>query len=158
MAPTRWVTARFTSCTQRVGGLHNFQLFYAVFAGANALRLLAQKKRLKSPTGDFNPFLELAKLCQWNTMRVYKCKYRCVMATINIRLNDDLKERSYAALEKLGITPSELLRQTLEYVAQREKLPFKSVLLTSEDEALIAVAKARLADPKTGVKVSLDDL
>ena len=48
------------------------------------------------------------------------------MATINIRVNDDLKERSYAALEKLGITPSELLRQTLEYVAQREKLPFKS--------------------------------
>lgn len=36
-------TARFTSCTQRVGGLHNFQLFYAVLAGANALRLLAQK-------------------------------------------------------------------------------------------------------------------
>lgn len=80
------------------------------------------------------------------------------MATINIRVNDDLKERSYAALEKLGITPSELLRQTLEYVAQREKLPFKSVLLTSEDEALIAVAQARLADPKAGVKVSLDDL
>ena len=80
------------------------------------------------------------------------------MATINIRVNDDLKERSYAALEKLGITPSELLRQTLEYDAQREKLPFKSVLLTSEDEALIAVVQARLADPKTGVKVSLDDL
>ena len=47
------------------------------------------------------------------------------MATINIRVNDDLKVRSYAALEKLGITPSELLRQTLEYVAQSEKLPCK---------------------------------
>lgn len=80
------------------------------------------------------------------------------MGTINIRVDDDLKVRSYAALEKLGITPSELLRQTLEYVAQREALPFKSVLLTSDDEALIAVAKARLAEPKTGVKVSLDDL
>ncbi|MDC9519454.1 type II toxin-antitoxin system RelB/DinJ family antitoxin [Pseudoalteromonas sp. Angola-22] len=56
------------------------------------------------------------------------------------------------------MTPSELLRQTLEYVAQREALPFKSVLLTSDDEALIAVAKARLAEPTTGVKVSPKDL
>ena len=80
------------------------------------------------------------------------------MGTINIRVDDDLKVRSYAALEKLGITPSELLRQTLEYVAQREALPFKSVLLTSDDEALIAIVKARLAEPKAGVKVSLNDL
>ncbi|AEF05114.1 MULTISPECIES: type II toxin-antitoxin system RelB/DinJ family antitoxin [Gammaproteobacteria] len=80
------------------------------------------------------------------------------MGTINIRVNDELKARSFAALEKLGVTPSELVRQTLEYVAQREKLPFKSVPLTSEDEVLIAVAQARLADPEAGVKVSLDDL
>ena len=80
------------------------------------------------------------------------------MGTISFRVDDDVKKRSYAALEKLGITPSELLRQTLEYVAQREALPFKSVLLTSEDEALINVAKARLAAPKVGVKTSLDTL
>lgn len=80
------------------------------------------------------------------------------MGTINIRIDDELKTRSYAALEKLGVTPSELLRQTLEYVAQREVLPFKSVLLTSEDEDIIALVKARLADPKDGVRVTLDDL
>ena len=80
------------------------------------------------------------------------------MGTINIRVDDGLKARSYAALEKLGVTPSELLRQTLEYVAQRGALPFKPVLLTDEDEALISLAKARLAEPLPGVKVSLDDL
>lgn len=80
------------------------------------------------------------------------------MGTISFRVDDDVKKRSYAALEKLGITPSELLRQTLEYVVQREALPFKSVLLTSEDEALINVAKARLAAPKVDVKTSLDTL
>lgn len=33
------------------------------------------------------------------------------MGTINIRVDDGLKARSYAALEKLGVTPSELLRK-----------------------------------------------
>ncbi|UCX05876.1 MULTISPECIES: type II toxin-antitoxin system RelB/DinJ family antitoxin [Shewanella] len=80
------------------------------------------------------------------------------MGTINIRVDDELKTRSYAALEKLGVTPSELLRQTLEYVAQRGVLPFKPVLLTDEDQALLELAKARLADPQPGVKVTLDDL
>ena len=32
------------------------------------------------------------------------------MGTISFRVDDDVKKRSYAALEKLGITPSELLR------------------------------------------------
>lgn len=79
------------------------------------------------------------------------------MASINIRIDDDLKLRSFAELEKLGITPSELLRQTLQYVAERGRLPFKPVLLTDEDEALIAVVTERLANPQR-VKVSLDDL
>ncbi|MEE1982848.1 type II toxin-antitoxin system RelB/DinJ family antitoxin [Shewanella xiamenensis] len=35
------------------------------------------------------------------------------MGTINIRIDDELKERSFAALEKLGVSPSEALRQTL---------------------------------------------
>ena len=55
------------------------------------------------------------------------------------------------------MTPSELLRQTLEYVVQSGKLPFKPVLLTEEDAELISIAKARLASPQL-VKVSLDDL
>jgi RHH-type rel operon transcriptional repressor/antitoxin RelB len=80
------------------------------------------------------------------------------MGTINIRVDDELKERSFAALEKLGVSPSEALRQTLEYVATRGTLPFKPVLLTDEDEALIALVKERLASPQKGIEVSLDDL
>ncbi|CNF14581.1 bifunctional antitoxin/transcriptional repressor RelB [Yersinia bercovieri] len=79
------------------------------------------------------------------------------MGNINIRIDDDLKDRSYAVLEKLGVTPSDLLRQTLEYVAQSGKLPFKSVLLTDEDQALVAIVRERLANPQP-VRVSLDDL
>ena len=39
------------------------------------------------------------------------------MASINIRIDDDLKARAYLELEKLGVTPSELMRQALQYVA-----------------------------------------
>ncbi|MBL6985328.1 MAG: type II toxin-antitoxin system RelB/DinJ family antitoxin [Candidatus Thioglobus sp.] len=79
------------------------------------------------------------------------------MGTINIRIDDELKARSFASLEKLDITPSELLRQTLEYVAQNGKLPFKPVLMTDEDAELIAIVKERLKNPQV-LKVSLDDL
>jgi RHH-type transcriptional regulator, rel operon repressor / antitoxin RelB len=80
------------------------------------------------------------------------------MSNINIRIDDDLKNRSYAALEKLGIKPSELLRQTLEYVAESGKLPFKQMLLTEEDAGLMDIVRERLASPQPGVKVTLDDL
>jgi len=79
------------------------------------------------------------------------------MASINIRIDDDLKARAYHELEKLGVTPSELMRQTLQYVAERGQLPFRPVLMTEEDEALVEEVRARLAAPQR-VKVSLDDL
>lgn len=79
------------------------------------------------------------------------------MGTVNIRIDDDLKSRSFEALDALGVSPSELLRQTLEYVAVNQKLPFKTVLINQEDEDLIALVQSRLKSPEA-VKVSLDDL
>jgi len=37
------------------------------------------------------------------------------MASINVRIDDDLKARAYRELERLGVTPSELMRQALQY-------------------------------------------
>ncbi|EKT4564000.1 type II toxin-antitoxin system RelB/DinJ family antitoxin [Pseudomonas putida] len=79
------------------------------------------------------------------------------MASINIRVDDDLKARAYKELERLGVTPSELMRQALQYVAERGKLPFRPVLMTEEDEDLIATVQERLASAKR-VRVQLDDL
>lgn len=79
------------------------------------------------------------------------------MATINLRIDDELKARAFEELKKLGVTPSELLRQTLQYVADSGELPFKNVLLTEEDAELLAIARERLSEPQR-VKVSLDDL
>jgi len=52
------------------------------------------------------------------------------MASINIRMDYELKQRSVAALEKPGVTPSELLRQTLQYAAERGKPPFTAASLS----------------------------
>ena len=83
----------------------------------------------------------------------------CVeMGTINLRIDDDLKARSYAVLDRLGVTPSELLRQTLEYGASQERLPFRTTVVTEDEEALLALVRERLASPQKGIRVSLDDL
>lgn len=79
------------------------------------------------------------------------------MGNLNIRIDDDLKVRSFAALEKLGMTPSEALRLTLEYIAENERLPFKQTLLSDEDAELIEIVRERLRNPKP-VSVTLDDL
>lgn len=79
------------------------------------------------------------------------------MGHLNIRIDDELKARSFSVLEKLGMTPSELLRQTLEYVATNERLPFRQVLLSDEDAALIEVARQRLKNPQP-IRVTLEDL
>ena len=79
------------------------------------------------------------------------------MASINTRVGDELKARAYQELERLGVTPSELMRQALQYVAERGQLPFRPVLMTEEDEALINTVRERLAGPQR-VKVTLDDI
>ena len=79
------------------------------------------------------------------------------MASINIHIDDELKARAYQELEKLGVTPSELICQVLQYVAERGQLPSQPVLMVEEDEALIATVCEHLAAPQR-VKVALDDL
>ena len=72
------------------------------------------------------------------------------MGSINLRIDDELKARSYAALEKMGVTPSEALRLN-------ERLPFKQTLLSDEDAELVEIVKERLRNPKP-VRVTLDEL
>nr|WP_282561249.1 type II toxin-antitoxin system RelB/DinJ family antitoxin [Providencia rettgeri] len=79
------------------------------------------------------------------------------MGSINLRIDDELKARSYAALEKMGVTPSEALRLMLEYIADNERLPFKQTLLSDEDAELVEIVKERLRKPKP-VRVTLDEL
>ncbi len=70
------------------------------------------------------------------------------MGTITIKIDDELKDEAYQALEALNMSPSELLHQTLVYVAQHHKLPFSDDFSQDEDEYLVEIVRQRLQDPK----------
>lgn len=80
------------------------------------------------------------------------------MATLNVRLDDKLKNEAYAVLEKLDITPTEAVRLLFQYVAETGRMPVKTVTISDGEEALIQTVRERLANPQKGIKVSLDDL
>ncbi|MFU0921565.1 type II toxin-antitoxin system RelB/DinJ family antitoxin [Kluyvera sichuanensis] len=80
------------------------------------------------------------------------------MATLNVRLDDNLKKEAYAVLEKLDITPTEAVRLLFQYVAENGRMPVKTVTISDSEEALLQNVRERLANPEKGIKVSLDDL
>lgn len=80
------------------------------------------------------------------------------MATINVRLDDQLKKEAYAVLEKLNITPTEAVRLLFQYVADNGRMPVKNVTISDSEEALLHSVRERLANPQEAVMVRLDDL
>nr|WP_287857470.1 type II toxin-antitoxin system RelB/DinJ family antitoxin [Klebsiella sp.] len=80
------------------------------------------------------------------------------MATLNVRLDDNLKKEAYAVLEKLDITPTEAVRLLFQYLAENGRMPVKTVTISDSEEALVQIVRERLANPEKGIKVSLDDL
>lgn len=81
------------------------------------------------------------------------------MATMNIRIDDALKEQASIALEALGVTASEAVRLTLEYVARNHRLPVQVALLADEDADIIEIARQRISDPaRKRIRVAFDDL
>ena len=57
-----------------------------------------------------------------------------MMATVNFRVDEALKEKSYSILKEQGIAPTDFFTSILEYVATTGKLPVKKALLSEEDE------------------------
>lgn len=45
------------------------------------------------------------------------------MATLNVRLDDKLKNEAYEALAELEVSPSDLMRSVFQYVAQNRRIP-----------------------------------
>lgn len=79
-------------------------------------------------------------------------------ATINVRLNRELKESAYSALNELNITPSEAVRLCFEYIAHNKKLPVKEIVVSTEDMDLLEVVKERLSNPEQAIRVNVNDL
>lgn len=80
------------------------------------------------------------------------------MATLNVRLDDNLKQQAYAVLADLNISPSEAIRLYFQYISDHRRLPIKQAVIDDEDAELIRIAKHRLENPQGFIEVSLDDL
>ena len=80
------------------------------------------------------------------------------MATLNVRLDDKLKNEAYAVLDKLNMTPTEAVRLLFQYVAENGRMPVKMVTISDSEEALLQTVRERLANPKKGIKAQLDEL
>ena len=52
------------------------------------------------------------------------------MATVNFRVDEALKEKSYSVLREQGIAPTEFFTNVLEYIAATGKLPVQKALLS----------------------------
>lgn len=81
------------------------------------------------------------------------------MATVNFRINDNIKTNAYKVLDEQGITPTEFFTNLLKYVVETGKLPVKNVLVSDEDNELLALATKRSKDPQSKFReISLSDL
>ena len=80
------------------------------------------------------------------------------MATLNVRLDDKLKNEAYAVLEKLNITPTEAVRLLFQYVAENGRMPVKTLTVSDSEEALLLTVRERLANPQEAIKVRLEEL
>ncbi|WP_200552164.1 type II toxin-antitoxin system RelB/DinJ family antitoxin [Kosakonia sp. LAM2021] len=80
------------------------------------------------------------------------------MATLNVRLDDKLKEEAWRVLEKINITPTEAVRLLFQYVAENGRMPIKTVTVSEDESALLEIVRERLANPQKGIKVNLDEL
>lgn len=63
------------------------------------------------------------------------------MATLNVRLDDKLKNEAYAVLEKLNITPTEAVRLLFQYVAENGRMPVKTLTVSDSEEALLRTVR-----------------
>ncbi len=72
------------------------------------------------------------------------------MATLNVRLDDKLKNEAYAVLEKLNITPTEAVRLLFQYVAENGRMPVKTLTVSDSEEALLRTVEGTTGQPTRG--------
>lgn len=79
--------------------------------------------------------------------------------SIQIRVDDQLRNESFAVFNNLNIEPNDAIRSFLRYVASNRKLPFSEVTqFINNDNNIIKTAEYRLANPSKTIEVNVDDL
>lgn len=81
-------------------------------------------------------------------------------AQISARVSPELKEAAYELMKEQGITPTELITNTLEYYVRFKKPPVRKEILSDEDSKLLQQVKERISDPNRVIvkDINLDEL
>lgn len=77
---------------------------------------------------------------------------------ISLRVPTTLKDNAFEQIKELGMTPTEVFKDVLEYIVREGKMPVRKQILSDEDAELLALVKERLANPGKKIRVDLDDL
>lgn len=80
------------------------------------------------------------------------------MATLNVRLDDELKSNVFDILGNLGITPTEAIRLYFRYIEETGTLPIKPTVISDEEAVLLDTVRHRLTHPEKPIRVTLDEL
>ncbi|MFO6300454.1 type II toxin-antitoxin system RelB/DinJ family antitoxin [Rahnella selenatireducens] len=84
------------------------------------------------------------------------------MSRMQTRVEENLKQEATQVLKKLGIDPSDAMRQLFQYVVDNEKLPFSAVTVVVADsdngDDIIKIAKERMAHPVARIRVNIDEV
>lgn len=80
------------------------------------------------------------------------------MSAVTFRVDDALKSAAVAKLSAHGLSLSDVLRDTLAYIAETGQPPVKRRLVTDEDARLIEIVRVRLADPAPRHRMTLAEL
>ncbi|MFW2178139.1 MULTISPECIES: type II toxin-antitoxin system RelB/DinJ family antitoxin [unclassified Moraxella] len=79
------------------------------------------------------------------------------MATLNIRIDDDIKHKACLVLDEMNVSQSDAVRVFFEYIATYRQLPIKTLVVDNDDD-LIDMVKHRLKNPEPSFEVDLDAL
>ncbi len=80
------------------------------------------------------------------------------MSAVTFRVDDALKASAVEKLAAQGMSLSDVLRDTLAYIAETGRPPVKRQLVTDEDAALLDIVRERLANPAPRHRMSLNEL
>ncbi len=79
-------------------------------------------------------------------------------AMLTVRLDADIKQRGAEAMEGLGVTPSQAVRQLFDYVTSHDALPFDTASFVSKEEAHKRIAAFDRCHTKVPLTMTDDEL
>lgn len=77
---------------------------------------------------------------------------------ISLRVPKKLKDDAFEEIKSLGMTPTEVFRDVLEFIVKEGRVPVRKEIISDEDATLLDIVKKRLANPGESIPVTIEEL